>query len=184
MADIQHSTISDPHLHEPKGISTATGGTVYVATGGGSGSWTVLPWDGINQAEALSAIQDLIDDGSLDVNGKYWLHFELPDVSTAASNVIVPFVRASQVVSARLTLSNAITTADALVSVKNASGAALGTDVTIPFAGSGKGVSQTFTATTNQSVAAGSWIEFVSNGASDTAAKLYITLECETVLNP
>lgn len=34
-----HQNISDPYIHEPKGITTATAGSVYVANGSGSGSW-------------------------------------------------------------------------------------------------------------------------------------------------
>lgn len=40
MANVQHSSLSDPNLHEPKGISTAAGNTVYLANGSGSGTWT------------------------------------------------------------------------------------------------------------------------------------------------
>lgn len=39
MANINHSSISDPYIHEPKGITTATAGSVYVADGAGSGDW-------------------------------------------------------------------------------------------------------------------------------------------------
>lgn len=39
MADLQHSTLTDPKIHEPKGVSTATSGHVYIADGAGSGSW-------------------------------------------------------------------------------------------------------------------------------------------------
>jgi len=39
MADVQHSALTDPELHEPKGASTATSGQVYVANGSGSGTW-------------------------------------------------------------------------------------------------------------------------------------------------
>ena len=39
MANISHSTLTDPYLHEPKGVATATSGEVYVATGAGSGVW-------------------------------------------------------------------------------------------------------------------------------------------------
>lgn len=39
MADIQHSSLTDPNLHEPKGASTATAESFYVANGAGSGSW-------------------------------------------------------------------------------------------------------------------------------------------------
>ena len=35
----EHSTIADPNIHEPKGVSTATAGQIYVADGAGSGVW-------------------------------------------------------------------------------------------------------------------------------------------------
>lgn len=40
MANIQHSAITDPNIHEPKGAASASSGAVYVANGSGSGSWT------------------------------------------------------------------------------------------------------------------------------------------------
>lgn len=39
MANINHNTLTDPYLHEPKGISTALAGQIYVANGSGSGTW-------------------------------------------------------------------------------------------------------------------------------------------------
>lgn len=39
MANISHSTLTDPYLHEPKGVATSTVGEVYVADGAGSGVW-------------------------------------------------------------------------------------------------------------------------------------------------
>ena len=43
MANIQHADLPDQFLHEPKGARTAGVGSVYVADGNGSGSFTVLP---------------------------------------------------------------------------------------------------------------------------------------------
>lgn len=40
MADIQHSLITDPYVHEPKGVTSAGADEVYVADGAGSGTWT------------------------------------------------------------------------------------------------------------------------------------------------
>lgn len=34
-----HSTITDPNIHEPKGVASADANTVYRADGAGSGSW-------------------------------------------------------------------------------------------------------------------------------------------------
>ena len=40
---IQHSAITDPEIHEPKGISTAPEGSRYIADGLGSGTWKLKP---------------------------------------------------------------------------------------------------------------------------------------------
>ena len=39
MANVNHNTLTDPYLHEPKGVSTALAGQIYVANGAGSGTW-------------------------------------------------------------------------------------------------------------------------------------------------
>ena len=39
MPTVSHSSLTTTDLHEPKGVSTAVDGTVYVADGAGSGSW-------------------------------------------------------------------------------------------------------------------------------------------------
>lgn len=39
MADIQHVNITDPNIHEPKGVASADINTVYLADGTGSGEW-------------------------------------------------------------------------------------------------------------------------------------------------
>ena len=48
MADIQHKDIPEAQLHEPKGVSTAASGKVYVANGSGSGIWEKLKDDSID----------------------------------------------------------------------------------------------------------------------------------------
>lgn len=42
MPNVAHSTLTGSDLHEPKGVSTANAGNVYIANGSGSGVWT--PW--------------------------------------------------------------------------------------------------------------------------------------------
>lgn len=39
---VQHSAITDPDIHEPKGVAAASLGQVYVADGAGSGDWYVI----------------------------------------------------------------------------------------------------------------------------------------------
>ena len=40
---IQHKSIPDSDLHEPKGVASATVDKTYISDGLGSGSWQVLP---------------------------------------------------------------------------------------------------------------------------------------------
>lgn len=58
MANINHSTLTDPKLHEPKGISTATLGQVYVANGSGSGTWQ-LPTGALDNQVIVKTLADL-----------------------------------------------------------------------------------------------------------------------------
>ena len=39
MANVNHSSLTDPYLHEPKGVASANANEVYVANGSGSGVW-------------------------------------------------------------------------------------------------------------------------------------------------
>jgi hypothetical protein len=39
VANVAHASLTDPNLHEPLGVSTASAGTMYVADGAGSGDW-------------------------------------------------------------------------------------------------------------------------------------------------
>ena len=39
MPSVQHSAITDPNVHEPKGVAAATVNKVYVSNGTGSGTW-------------------------------------------------------------------------------------------------------------------------------------------------
>lgn len=42
MSTFAHASLTGADLHEPKGAASAASGTVYVANGSGSGSWTTL----------------------------------------------------------------------------------------------------------------------------------------------
>jgi len=41
---VAHAALTGAELHEPKGVSSATAKTLYVADGAGSGSWTTLDY--------------------------------------------------------------------------------------------------------------------------------------------
>jgi hypothetical protein len=50
MAKIEHANISDPYIHEPKGIQFASANQVYVADGEGGGYWTDVDLNPVAQS--------------------------------------------------------------------------------------------------------------------------------------
>ena len=46
---VEHVNIPDADRHEPKGISSAASGSVYVADGDGTGTWSNIIADVITQ---------------------------------------------------------------------------------------------------------------------------------------
>lgn len=55
MPNVEHANITDPNVHEPKGVSTATAGQIYIADGSGSGDWTTPALSDIDVAAPASA---------------------------------------------------------------------------------------------------------------------------------
>lgn len=178
MADIQHKDITDPFLHEPKGVVGATLGAVYIANGAGSGSWSVLSTGSLDTDDLETFIQEKLDDGTIVVKQLVEVTVVLPDVSTDSS-VLVPVQSTRKFVGARATLAGAITGADASISFLNSAGTPFGTAVTIPFAGSAKGTSFSFTPTAGADISGPSWLEVKTDGASTGIAPLSITLQFE-----
>lgn len=147
MANVNHSSLTDPYLHEPKGVATATSGDVYVANGSGSGAWT--------------AKQTLIE---LSIEGY------LEDVSSV-EKVYVPIPFAGTVSKVLTVLEAAISSSNSIVTVKNSAGSSMGT-LTITASGSAAGDIDTLAPTSNNTVTADSFITIESNGGSTNTAKL------------
>ncbi len=53
---IEHVSIGDPNIHEPKGISSAAGNTVYVANGAGTGVWRQLTFSELDAVQAYGSM--------------------------------------------------------------------------------------------------------------------------------
>ena len=177
---IEHVTITDPNIHEPKGASTATANTVYIADGAGSGAWGALTPSSLEWIDIRAAIQDDLDNTDLTLSGNVWVFGKLADVSTASSEMVTIPMDCT-VVDAVFTLGGAITTADATVSFKNSAGAAISPPLTVEFMTSGKGVQYTSTATGNNTLTGPTWIEIQTDGASDTACPLYFAIRLSLV---
>ena len=152
---IQHAALTGADLHEPKGITTATAGQVYVADGSGSGDWT----------DPLSDINNL---NAFDVNG------HLDDVSSPNSEYRIRFARDCVLTNLYFVLSGAITGTDSVVSLYR-DGVLLGQSATIAVSGSGDGVKTTLNLSPTYTFTAGQVLTVKTNGASTDTAKLYFT---------
>ncbi len=178
----EHADLTDPELHEPKGIAAASADTVYVADGAGTGTWQKVAVDQIDYADLTTELQADLDDASLEVNGKFFLHITIADISTASS-VIVPLRDNATFIGATSTLGGAITVADANIAFKNSAGASMGTAMVVAYTSSAKGDIDNFTATSNNVLVGPTWMEVETDGGSTTAMPLYLTLEFEGQLN-
>ena len=143
MANVQHSALTGSDLHEPKGVASATAGKVYISNGSGSCAWT-------SAGEIITGY--------------------IEDVSTAEV-VHVPMPFAGTVYKVITVLEGAISSADATVTVKNASAASMGT-LTIAQSGSAAGDVDTLSPSSNNTVSVNTFITVETNGNSHTARKL------------
>lgn len=74
---VQHAAIVDPNIHEPKGVSTAPNGGVYVANGAGSGVWYTKA-----QLAAL-LLPELGIPAAVPYGGLYWTADSVTTITTS-----------------------------------------------------------------------------------------------------
>lgn len=154
MPNIQHATLTGADLHEPKGVDSASEGSVYVADGAGSGTW-----------EDFTSGTTYVISGVLD------------DISTASS-VYVPVPEACTVNQITTVLGGSISGADATVTVGDSSSNTMGT-IVIGYSGSAAGDIDTATPSTNNVLADNTFITVQTDGGSTDVAKLYFSLLVE-----
>ena len=155
-----HNLLVDAELHENKGASTAADNTVATVTSG------VTVWKKIASAN--------LDTSSLFNINKFYTTLSFVDVSTPEKVYFyVPF--AGTLTKVSTILQNAITVADSIVTVKNNAGSSAGT-LTISFTGSAAGDIDTLIPSVNNTFTAGQFLSIETDGASTTAARLFITL--------
>lgn len=84
MANIEHASIDDPNIHEPKGISTATADQIYVSDGAGSGDWTDIADVLDASGYTMNSILVVNSEGNEpeEVNTSTWTQRQLTTVKT------------------------------------------------------------------------------------------------------
>ena len=151
MANVNHSALSDPYLHEPKGASTAAAGDVYVADGAGSGTW---------------------EDHRRSV-----VNLHIHDIS-AASSMYVPIPFGGTVSRVSSVIAGAITGSDVVLTIKNSSAATMGT-VTITQAGSASGDVDFVNPSTNNTITDNDYILVQGDGGATAHVDCVVSIVVE-----
>ena len=139
MANVEHSALTGSDLHEPKALAGQTAGKVYVSNGSNSGAWT--------------ARQDLIT-----------VHIQ--NIS-AVTDIYVPIINAGTVSKLQTVTSAAIAGSDLIITAYNSSSSSMGS-LTVTQAGSAAGDVDVLLPTSNNTVAAGSYIRINGNGGPNS----------------
>lgn len=155
-----HADLTGSDLHEPKGVSGATSGQVYVADGAGSGAWGSLPVANIS---------------GLNNANKYYIRATIADISTAAST-FVPCPVAGTISKVISVLQGPITVADGTFRLRIGGTPVTDSDVTIAQSGSAAGDVDTASPTAANTVTADSAIEVQSLGTSTDAAAVEVLI--------
>lgn len=150
-----HKNMTGSDVHESKGAETAVAGTVYVANGGGSGSW-------VDRYSGVYALN------------KYFFTLPMADISNPSSVFFHVPVK-SEVTNLSVVLTAAITLANTIVSIY-INGVLFADTLTVPFAGSTIGTLANLTVSTASTITANSVIEIRSDGGSSTVVPATIML--------
>lgn len=153
MANVNHSTLTDPYLHEPKGVASASSGDVYVANGSGSGTW---------------------EDHRRSV---FTLHFE--DISSA-EDLYFPIPFGGTVSRVTSVLEGSISGSDLVVTVKNSSGSSMGT-ITVTQSGSAAGDVDFLNPSSNNTVSDNDYILVQTDGGPTSHVDFMVSVVVEHV---
>lgn len=108
MANVSHASLTGSQLHEPKGASTATLGTVYVSDGAGSGSWASV---------GTSSFTGMIVDFPTPIAPTGWLECDGSVVSTTTYSALYS-VMTIQMSGTRISASAIITSLSSTANMK------------------------------------------------------------------
>lgn len=146
---ILHKDIANADLHEPKGVSAAIAGSSYIATGGGTGTWTFAP-------SALT-----LDIANLDTVTDYYVVFPFAATITKIYSVI----------------DGAILTANKTLTASIGGVAVTGGVVTIAFTGAAAGDVDVATPSAANTITAGAALKIAATGATTGAIRGHLTIQ-------
>jgi len=175
-----HADLTGSDLHEPKGVSGATSGQVYVANGGGSGAWSKPTAANTSVTDSggyysSSTVEDVLQELGPKT---HYLHAQLDDVSTA-SFVLIPIPADCTVNRVTTILHDSISAADATVTVSRGGDSAVLGTLTITQSGSAEGDVDENSSLSNNTVtrSAHKYIKVASDGGSTTTSPLSIEIK-------
>jgi len=175
----EHKDITDPNLHEPKGVASATSGQVYVASGSGTGTWAKPTAANTTVADANSfftggTVEEVLEEL---YETDFYFYGTIENVSVP-SFVLIPIPEDLVVKSIRFVLADAITVDNDTITIsRGGDSAILGTQV-ISYVSSAEGSTFDFTPASNQTISATThkYIKVATDGGSATSAPLFFTL--------
>jgi hypothetical protein len=153
MANVNHSTLTDPYLHEPKGVAAAASGSVYVSDGAGSGDW---------------------EDHRRSV---FTLHFK--DISSA-EDLYIPVPFGGTVSRLTSVLEGAISGSDLVITVKDSADASMGT-ITVTQSGSAAGDIDFLNPSSNNTITDNDYILLQTNGGPTSHVDCMVSVVVEHV---
>jgi len=151
MANVNHSTLTDPYLHEPKGVAASSAGDVYVSDGAGSGTW---------EDHRRSVIT---------------VHFE--DLSSS-EDIYVPIPFAGTVSRITTVLEDAIAGGDVTITVKDSSANSMGT-ITIAQSGSAAGDVDSLDPSSNNTVTDNDYVLVQGDGGATSHVDCFVAIVVE-----
>ena len=176
---VRHSVLTDPEIHEPKGIASAAARRVYVSNGAGSGTWTellgtdgtlVIEPKGVGTAERG---QVLVCSGTGTAIWEFpytYIPFEIADIGAVGSAfVVMPFDGILYKI--LITVDGALAGANTILTSKIGGSAVTGGAVTLAYSGSGGGSVFSATPSAANTFSEGQVIELASDGGATNSVR-------------
>ena len=91
IANIQHKDIPDSQRHEPKGIDSAAQHQIYIANGGGSGSWSKVGSLNLHNLGSDGGVAGkiILTDGANGFNSKVFSSYGVMGITNNTNNFVI-----------------------------------------------------------------------------------------------